>query len=133
VTDSCAHPFNFIGGDGRPYATATEQDASFHDTICDSASKRDSKIGVVVMPVVVQIAEVHYRMALGDKQHLDGLFHFVSAMIGGYANFHLFTSDSAARARSSSMSNSGLCTHWAKRESRIFRGYTPGPFHPCPH
>jgi len=54
-------------------------------------------------------------------------------MIGGYANFHLFTSDSAARARSSSMSNSGLCTHWAKRESRIFRGYTSGPFHPCPH
>jgi len=59
VTDCRAHAFNLIGSDGRPYATATDQDTSFHDSVCDGASKRDSKVAIVIVPVILQIAEVH--------------------------------------------------------------------------
>ena len=63
MTDCRAHPFNLIGSNGRPYATATEQDTAFHDSSCDGACKRNGKVRIVVVPVVPQIAEVHNLVA----------------------------------------------------------------------
>jgi hypothetical protein len=91
VTDCRAHSFNLIGSNGRPYATATEQDTAFDDSRCDGAGKRNGKVWIVVVPFVQQIAEVDNLVPSGAEQDVDLLFHFVSAMIGGYADFHLFT------------------------------------------
>jgi hypothetical protein len=53
--------------------------------------KLNGKVWIVVV-VVEPIAEVDNLVADCAEQDVDLLFHFVSAMIGGYANFHLFTS-----------------------------------------
>jgi hypothetical protein len=52
---------------------------------------------------------------------VDRLFHFVSAIIGGYANIHLFTSNSGAGV-GSRMDILQVALVGRKPESRIFRG-----------
>ena len=91
VTDCRAHPFNLIGSNGRPYATATEQHTAFDDARCDGAGKGNGKVWIIVVPVVGHIAEVDNLVANCAEQDVDLLFHLVSAMIGGDADFHLFT------------------------------------------
>jgi hypothetical protein len=128
VTDSRSHPFNPVGGDGGSYATATEQDPTSDKSRRHGAGQRKRKVWIVVVSVILQIAEVHNLVAFCIKQDIDLLFHFVSAVIGGYADFHCFTFGLGKGPPLSSLKLFALahelsagCTHWAKQESR--RGY----------
>src|SRR5215469_2476508 len=84
----CPHSINLIGRDGRPDTAAAQQDTAIHDSLCDGASQRHGKIWVVVVPVVLQVAEVHNLVASCAKQDLDLFLHLISAVISRYADFH---------------------------------------------
>jgi hypothetical protein len=89
---------------------------------------------VVVIAVLLRIPEVHNLVTICAEQNIELLFHFVSAMIGGYANFHLLTSDSGVARLGHEPS--GGCTRWAKRNHGIFvddQNFRVRCIHRCPH
>src|SRR5215472_3604289 len=96
MTDCRADPLDLVGSDGCAYAASAQKDAALHEAPCHGVCKRNSKIWIIIVAVILIVAEVNDVVPFRTEQRCNLLFHFVSAMIRGYAYFHLFSSDSDA-------------------------------------
>jgi hypothetical protein len=89
VTKSRSRPAYLIGSHGGAYAAAAHENAALYVSTCHSAGEGDRKIGVVIVGIMYFVAKIEDLMTCSGQQFDELLFHFKTAVICAYANFHI--------------------------------------------
>ena len=87
VADACSYTFDFIGRNACSYAAAAYDYAAFRLSGRNGKGQLLRKVGIIVLGIVFNVAQIHYFVALFGKEIYNNYSEFITPVVGSNSNF----------------------------------------------